>query len=79
MLLFLLVLMVLLIFINLVLLELFLYLVYLLVEETTDVGLLLDQDLGGFVLNGSDVILNLFVELVYGQHSVSVGVVEAAL
>lgn len=75
----LLVFMVFLVLVDLVLLELLLNLVDLLIEEAADVGLLFDENLGGLVLDGPDVILDLLMQLVDLHDAVAVSVVKATL
>lgn len=77
--LFLLVLMIFLVFIDFIFFELLLNLVDLLVEESPDIRLLLNQNLGSLVLNRVNVVLDLLVELVDLLHSISIRVVQTAL
>ena len=79
MLLFLLVFLILFIFVHFVLFEFLLDFVYFFVKKTTDIGLLFYENFGGFVLNCTDVVLDLFVQFADVLHSVPVCIVKAAL
>ena len=77
--LFLLVLMVFFIFVDTVLFKLLLDLINLLIEKPSNIRLLFDQYLWGFILDGCNIVDNFFMKFIDLLHSVPIWVIKATL